>query len=252
LSPSGSASTTQLASGGCPTSTCRTERRTRTRRRGQGDSIDHDGGKSARHTVIAVGAYSAPIAGFARQAQLEDSLIPLGQHGGFGRAPQRTVPAAIDLGGIPAMKLRLLVAVLAVGIAASFAVATPALAASSHWTKHQAARHYLHDVRPSNKQLDRWDKLAKDSLQVGPLTKQAGRVAQSEIVFVQRLIRGQWTSHVDKLIKKLEVRVLNEVRRWQDVASARTIIELQHAVTKLPNGSRAANRVRRALGLPTV
>lgn len=149
------------------------------------------------------------------------------------------------------MKLRLALAALVAAIAASLAVAAPAYAAS-HWTKHQAAMRYLHDVHPSNKQLDRWDKLTKGSLDLGVLTNQADRVAQSEIVFVQRLIQGKWTTRVDTLVKKLEVRVLDEVRHWQDIAAAGTLTQLQHAVTKLPSGSKAANRVRRALGLPTV
>ncbi|HEY2271802.1 MAG TPA: hypothetical protein VGH30_03445 [Jatrophihabitantaceae bacterium] len=150
------------------------------------------------------------------------------------------------------MKLRLALAMLVVSIAASLAVAAPAVAASSHWTKHHAARLYLHDVRPSNRELDRWDKLAKSTLNLGALRKEAGRVADSEMVFVQRLIRGNWAPHVDKAMKKLEVRVLNEVRQWQRIAAAGTIKQLQHAITNLPRGSQAANNVRRSLGLPTV
>jgi hypothetical protein len=150
------------------------------------------------------------------------------------------------------MKLRLGLAMLVVTFAASVAVASPAFAANSHWTKHQAAKRYLHDVRPSNKELDRWDRLAKHTLRLNALRKEAARVAESETVFVQRLIRGKWSPRVDRPMKKLETRVLDEVRHWQDIATAPTIKKLQHAVLHLPRGSKAANRVRHVLGLPTV
>jgi hypothetical protein len=159
----------------------------------------------------------------------------------------------LSIGRDQGMMFRGALATLLVGLAFSVVAAPPAGAAASHWTRHQAGRHYLRDVRASNRELDRWDGLlAAKHHRLHALTNEARRVAQSEMVLVQRLIRGNWSAKVDKLIKHLEVRLLDEVSRWEDVAAARTAHRFHAAIALLPSRSGAANRVRRALGLPSV
>lgn len=126
------------------------------------------------------------------------------------------------------------------------------MAAKKPLSAAQAKARYLAIVKPYNVALERLEQGFNSGEPIGELRPLADRVARSNATQIRQLRAALWPADVRAAIRDLVAECEAAQRYWRQAAQAGTRDELAKVVVAAArhDGSEAAGKIRKALGLP--